>query len=142
MSLMPAGMQTMDLGRLANMFSSGMGAPKQPKFNYENFQFGPQFDYNQQTQAANKNYEADLSKLRKEAIRGAQGLIGKGKNRKYLNNTAAAPVSASDKATLRSLVDVGNIGINLGSMSPTSQYYNDMLPFVDRYNALQAQYGR
>jgi len=135
-------MQSMDLGRLANMFSSSMGPPKKPQFNYQNFQYGPQFDYNQQTQAANKNYEADLSKLRKDAMRSAQGLIGKGKNRKYLNNTAATPVSASDKATLRSLVDVGNMGTNLGSMSPTSQYYNDMLPFVDRYNALQAQYGR
>jgi hypothetical protein len=142
MSLMPAGMQSMDLGRLATMFSSGMGAPNQARFNYQNFAHGPQFDYNQQSQARSKQYDTDLAKLRKEAARTAQGLIGKGKNRKYLNNTAAAPVNATDKATLRSLVDVGNIGINLGSMSPTSQYYNDMLPFVDRYNALQAQYGR
>lgn len=142
MSMMPAGMQYMDLGKLANMFSSPMNAPTQAKFNYQNFDHGPQFNYNDQVQSRNKQYETDLAKLRKEADRSARGLIGTGKNRNYLRKTSATPVSGSDKAAIRNLVDVGNIGANFGTMSPTSQYYNDMLPFVDRYNALQAQYGR
>lgn len=142
MSLMPAGMQNMDIGSLANMFSSPLGGGAKPQFNYQNFAQGPAFDYNQQMQASNKQYEADLAKLRKEAARSARNLLGTGKNRNYLNKTSDTPVSGSDKSVLRSLVDVGNLGINLGSMSPTSRYYNDMLPFVDRYNALQAQYGR
>jgi hypothetical protein len=126
---LPAGM---NLGMLSGLFGSQQPMSVSP--------FGAQGGPNPQYQDAMGKYQKELSDLRKQAERAGRQLVGEAsKNKKYLQESVGT-ATGQEQAQLRELL--GNTVMPLGpqGMSPRSQYYTDMLPFVDRYNQLQDQY--
>ena len=166
MSMMPSGMQSMDLNALMRMFSqsNSQGAPAQPIPGS-----GYQGSYNSQPgytmvnsrgqlvrvdpttgapgtvapwadQGRDLKFKEDLRGLRKEAGRYSQNLVAANKsNRNYWQGNTKAPRPGME---LYSLFGPGGGAPSGARADPGSQYWSDLLPFTDRYNQLQNDYIR
>jgi len=168
MSMMPSGMQSMDLNALMRMFSQSnsqsANIPAQPIPGS-----GYQGSYNSQPgytsinargqlvsvdprtgtpgtvaswadQGRDLKFKDDLRSLRHEAGRYSQNLVAANKgNRNYWQGNSKAPRPGME---LYGLFGTGGGAPSGAHADGGSQYWSDLLPFTDRYNQLQNNYIR
>lgn len=139
--------QGMNLGMLAGLAGGGGSQYITPGQQYEQMRRNPGYS-DQQARAAsgldalNQQYQQELSSLRQQASRTARQLAGPlADARKYLSQSGGM----SNPQEQRQLMDL--MGSDLSSVAQMGRggisggrFYDDMLPFVDRYNQLRSQY--
>jgi len=141
MSMMPSGMQNMDLNALVRMFSNSnnQGTPD-PNRTYQGVTYDPNHAYVTSGWIANQHREAlykdKLNSLGREANRAAQTLLATNKkNPKYWSESTGLP---SNRGAITSLL--GNAGLTPGRLQGGDRFWVDLLPYADRYTQLLQEY--
>jgi hypothetical protein len=142
---LPAGF---NLGSLAGLL--GGGSSMNPGQSYQQMMRTNPYQSSQAAReasglnAASAQYQQELKRLQDEAARASRTMLAgapKGYTSKYVGDV----MSGTEKAALFDLMGrrAGGMDFGLsrvGGAARGSQYWQDMLPFVDRYNQLRDQY--
>jgi hypothetical protein len=93
--------------------------------------------------AASAQYQQELKRLQDEAARASRTMLA-GAPKEYTSKNVGDVMSGTEQAALFDLMGrrAGGMdfGLSRGGVARGSQYWQDMLPFVDRYNQLRDQY--
>ena len=145
MSMMPSGMQNMDLDALVRMYSNSTNqANSLPDSNrtYQGVTYDANHPYVTSGYIANNQREAkfkdQMGKLRQETDRAAQTLRATNKkNPKYWSESTGLP-----KGNMNALMGLlgNNAGLTPGRLQGGDRYFVDLLPYADRYNQLMQDY--
>jgi len=148
---LPAGF---NLGSLAGLL--GGGSSMNPGQSYQQMMRTNPYQSSQAAReasgltAASAQYQQELNRLQDEAARASRTMLAgapKGYTSKYVGDV----MSGTEQAALFDLMGrraggtatgpIHDFGLSrVGGVGRGSQYWQDMLPFVDRYNQLRDQY--
>lgn len=149
---LPAGF---NLGSLAGLL--GGGSSMNPGQSYQQMMRTNPYQSSQAAReasglnAASAQYAEELKRLQDEAARASRTMLA-GAPKGYTSKNVGDVMSGAEQSALFSLMSSGprdsrgvarNVDFGLGRVGGAargSQYWQDMLPFVDRYNQLRDQY--
>lgn len=141
---LPAGF---NLGSLAGLL--GGGSSMNPGQSYQQMMRTNPYQSSQAARQssgldeASAQYQQELKRLQDEAARASRTMLA-GAPKEYTSKYVGDVMSGTEQAALFDLMGRRAGGMDFG-LGPTgagrgSQYWQDMLPFVDRYNQLKDQY--
>jgi hypothetical protein len=88
-----------------------------------------------------RDYNRDFKRLKSEAQRAGKQLLGANKsNKDYSQKSVGASFGGYDPRRAYELNFFGGVNAGAGPDWKSSQFMQDMLPYLDRYNQLRQQY--